>query len=112
MCANCHVGSVNGDISRILIHKTDCVLCRRKVGDLTWLKREPVITGKVTDDREPFESIVPIPPQGNAPVTTRCREDVDLKEESSRLAGGGGGPGGGPGAGAAGGGGGGGRGGL
>ena len=86
MCANCHVGSVNGDISRILIHKTDCVLCRRKVGDLTWLKREPVITGKVTDDREPFESIVPIPPRGNAPVTTRCREDVDLKEESSRLA--------------------------
>jgi len=43
---------------------------------MDWLKREPVATGQVTDDRDPFESVVSIQPLVNA--STNIFE-IDLK---------------------------------
>jgi hypothetical protein len=45
---------------------------------MDWLKREPVTTGQVTDDRDPFESVVSIQPLVNA--STNIFE-IDLKSE-------------------------------
>jgi hypothetical protein len=47
---------------------------------MDWLKREPIATGKVTDDRDPFESVVSIQPQVNA-STNIFNFDMELEEE-------------------------------
>jgi hypothetical protein len=45
---------------------------------MDWLKREPVATSQVTDDRDPFKSVVSIPPLVDASTNTF---EIDMKSE-------------------------------
>lgn len=45
---------------------------------MDWLKREPVATGQITDDQDPFESVVSIQPRVNASTDTF---KIDIKSE-------------------------------
>ena len=70
ICANCGVDFVQDDTNGVLVHKWDCTVCSTPVQNMDWLKREPVATGQVTDDRDPFKSVVSIQPLVNASTNT------------------------------------------
>jgi hypothetical protein len=80
ICANCGVDFAQDDINGVLVLKGDCTVCSTPVVNMDWLKREPIATGKVTDDRDPFESVVSIQPQVNA-STNIFNFDMELEEE-------------------------------
>jgi hypothetical protein len=48
------------------------------VVNMDWLKREPVATRQVSDDRDPFESVVSIQPLVNASTNTL---KIDMESE-------------------------------
>jgi hypothetical protein len=62
------------------VHKRDCAVCSTSVVNMDWLKREPVATSQVTDDRDPFRSVVPIQPLVNASTNT-FKIDMNSEEE-------------------------------
>lgn len=62
----------------VLVHKGDCTVCSTPVVNMEWLKREPIAIGQITDDRDPFKSIVSIQPLVNASMNTL---KIDTKSE-------------------------------
>jgi hypothetical protein len=60
------------------VHEGDCTVCYTPVASMDLLKREPVATGQVTDDRDPFKSVVSIQPLVNASTDTF---KIDMKPE-------------------------------
>jgi hypothetical protein len=62
------------------VHEGDCTVCSTPVVNMDWLKREPVATGQVTDDRDPFKSVVSIQPLVNASTNT-FKIDMESEEE-------------------------------
>ena len=60
------------------MHEGDCTVCSTPVASMDLLKREPVATGQVTDDRDPFKSVVSIQPLVNASTDTF---KIDMKPE-------------------------------
>jgi hypothetical protein len=65
------------------VHQGDCTVCSTPVLNREWLKREPVVTGQIADDRDPFKSIVSIQPLVNASMKT-LKIDIKSEEESYR----------------------------
>lgn len=78
ICANCGVDFAQDDINGVLVHKGDCAVCSTSVVNMDWLKREPVTTSQVTNDRDPFKSVVSIQPLVNASMDTF---KIDIKSE-------------------------------
>ena len=78
ICANCGVDFAQDDINGILVHQGDCTVCSTPVVNRDWLKREPVATSQVTDDRDPFKSVVSVQPLVNASTNTF---EIDMESE-------------------------------
>ncbi|TAQ90814.1 hypothetical protein B7494_g887 [Chlorociboria aeruginascens] len=80
ICANCGVDLARDDINEVVVHEGDCTVCSMPVVNMDCLKREPVATSQVTDDRDPFMSVVSIQPLVNASTNT-FKNDIESEEE-------------------------------